>query len=388
MKLLRIIATITPDTGGPIEGLKRASRVMSEMGVDVEVVCLDPPGAFQEEVDKLPWVIHREGAMKRTYYGYSRRFNHWINAHVRDYDAVIIHCMWQYHGIAASRACRRHKVPYFIYPHGMLDPWFNESYPLKKLKKNIYWRLFEHSVVANATAVLFTCEEECRRARMSFSPYRVKEKVIGYGTEVPEIDFRANPSSTPQCTSEWGKRPYLLFMGRIQEKKGVDLLIEAYSSLRKEMLNPPDLVIAGHQQQPDYVEHLKTDFPQEGIHWPGLLIGADKWQAVHNAEALVLVSHQENFGLVVAEALAVGTPVLISDQVNIWREIEQSGAGLVEPDTLDGAYKLLRQWFSLDSATRATMSKKAQTTFHEHFEIRSATERLVAYIDSVIHPEN
>ncbi len=377
MKILRVIATIDPDTGGPLEGLKRASQIMSELGVEVEVLSLDSPERYSEEAAKLPWSIHRQGADERTYYGFSKRFKAWIREHAADYDAVIIHGMWQYHGLATAQACRKAGVPYFIYPHGMLDPWFNQAYPLKKMKKQLYWWLAEHGVVHHAKAVLFTSEEECRLARQSFVPYQVREHVLGYGTTAPDIEAAEAASTLRASGTVWAQKPYFLFLGRVQEKKGLDLLIEAYSTLRAKDSSIPNLVIAGPEQQPEYAQDLKTRFPQEGIYWIGSISGDLKWQTLAAAEALTLVSHQENFGLVVAEALALGTPVLISDKVNIWREIVADGAGFAESDDLEGAQRLLNIWQALTHETKATMRAQASKTFTQHFELRNATQRLI-----------
>ncbi|MGZ0654163.1 glycosyltransferase [Coraliomargarita sp. W4R53] len=388
MKILRVIPTINPDTGGPLEGLKRASLIMSELGIDVEVASLDTPGSFSEESDALPWPSHKHGSIKLMNYGYSNRFKNWIDKHAADYDAVIIHCMWQYHGYATSRACRKAGVPYFIYPHGMLDPWFNEAYPLKKIKKQIYWRLAEHSVLHHARAVLFTSEEECQLARQSFHPYRVQEQIPGYGTTKPDVIPSEAAATLRQSEHEWAKQPYFLFLGRIQEKKGLDLLIEAYAALRTQTPDMPNLVIAGPEQQPQYAEDLRSRFSQEGIHWVGVVTGDLKWQTIAAAEALTLVSHQENFGLVVAEALSLGTPVLISNKVNIWREIADNNAGIVSQDTLAGAKELISKWLESSQPQRESMRLAASQTFQKHFDIRASTERLIALIHSYLTTKN
>ncbi|WP_269526536.1 glycosyltransferase [Coraliomargarita parva] len=383
MKLLRIINTIAPESGGPIEGLKRASAIMTGEGVQVEIACGDTVDALHEAVRSLPWPVYRLGPGKLGSYGYSVRMRDWLDRHVCDYDAVIIHGNWQYHGLAASRACVKHKVPYFIYPHGMLDPWFNRNYPLKKIKKQLYWNWGEHQVLQHARAVLFTCEEERRLARESFRPYRVTEKVIGYGTSHPGASvLRATRSDFP-----WGDSPYLLYLGRIQEKKGIDLLVEAYASWSSSQSAPPHLVIAGPVQQEDFAAEIRSRFPQDRIHWIGSVQGEAKWALLSSAEALTLVSHQENFGLVVAEALAVGTPVLISDKVNIWREIQEGGAGLVEDDSLDGAMALLSKWQVIRGPERQAMRQKAQSVFHDHFDIRQATLRLIRFLDECLNKD-
>ena len=378
MKLLRVIHTIQAHSGGPIEGLKQASRIMSELGVEVEIACLDTPETVRDETEEFPWRIHALGPGTLGTFSYSSALKKWLDANVAQYDAVIIHGNWQYHGFATSKACIRHNIPYFIYPHGMLDPWFNETYPLKKLKKRLYWNWGEHPVLHNAKAVLFTCAEECRRARRCFSPYSVNEKVIGYGTNASKDSIDSLQESRPHPT------PYFLFLARIQEKKGLDLLIEAYASLDTELKDIPDLLIAGPEQQPGYAQRLKSNFPQANIHWIGSVEGTKKWRLLACAEALILPSHQENFGIVVAESLAVGTPTLISNKVNIYNEIEQHQAGLVENDDLSGTLMLMQKWCSLSSEEKDTMANAAENLFKTHFEIRKATESLITYIQETI----
>lgn len=379
MNLLRVIATVDPRAGGPVEGMRRANHILAESGTGVEVVCTDAPENARKHAGDEPWPTHGLGPPKFGTYAYARKLRPWLDANLPRFDAAIVHGNWQYHGLAASRACRRAGVPYLVYPHGMLDPWFNRAYPLKKWKKRLYWWWGEHPVLRHAAAVLFTCEEERRLARQSFRPYRVRERVIGYGTRPPEVGERSANTASPA-----GERPYLLFLGRIQEKKGLDLLLGAYAAFRREAPDPPDLVLAGPEQQPAFARRLRDGFPGEGVIWAGTLEGPAKWRALAEAEALVLPSHQENFGLAVAEALATGTPVLISDKVNIWREIREGGAGLVEPDTASGTETLLRRWSALSAGERRAMSDAALRVFAEHFDLRRATQRLVALVRETV----
>ena len=127
-----------------------------------------------------------------------------------------------------------------------------------------------------------------------------------------------------------------------------------------------DLVIAG----PDSVglqARLESQARQLGIygrvHWPGLIRGDLKWGALRSCEAFILPSHQENFGISVVEALSVGRPVLISNQVNIWPEVEADGVGLVDDDTRYGVERLLRRWFALSAEERDAMAARARPSF-------------------------
>jgi glycosyltransferase involved in cell wall biosynthesis len=140
-----------------------------------------------------------------------------------------------------------------------------------------------------------------------------------------------------------------------------------------------DLVMAG----PDQVgmqARLESRAGQLGIagrvHWPGLIGGDVKWGALRACDALVLPSHQENFGVSVAEALRAGRPVLLSYQVNIWPEIENDGVGMASEDTLDGTVRLLQRWFGLPAAEQAAMAARAQPCFTARFSLEKTTAAL------------
>jgi glycosyltransferase involved in cell wall biosynthesis len=130
------------------------------------------------------------------------------------------------------------------------------------------------------------------------------------------------------------------------------------------------LVIAGPDQEglQAKLEAMARDLGiATRVHWPGLIGGDLKWGALRAAEAFVLPSHQENFGIAVAESLAAGRPVLISNEVNIWREIQADGVGLVEPDTLEGTEKLLQGWLALSEAERAAMASRCYDAFRRRY---------------------
>src|SRR5208283_1886689 len=117
------------------------------------------------------------------------------------------------------------------------------------------------------------------------------------------------------------------------------------------------------------------------VTWTGMLTGDLKWGAFHAADAFILPSHQENFGIAVAEALACGVPVLISNQVNIWREIHHDEAGLVETDDLAGTTRLLERWLTTDRLEWTAMKRRAQTCFTQRFDIEHTAESLIRAFD-------
>ena len=378
MKILRSTHTVNPALGGPIESIKQSSAALLRRGHEVEIISLDGPDD--------PWVrdasvkVHAFGPGLGSY-GYARRFSRWIKEHRTQYDAVIVHGLWQYSSFGVWRALAGTATPYFVFPHGMLDPWFKRTYPLKHFKKLLYWPWGEYRVLRDAAAVLFTSEEERRLARESFKLYQCKEVVVNYGTAAPanlesarEVFFNAFPNLR-------GER-FLLFLSRLHEKKGCDLLIEAFGKIRNSS-EPIHLVMAGPCAHTEYLRRLQqlaaTKTNNDGsITFPGMLAGDVKWGAFSAAEAFVLPSHQENFGIAVVEALGSGTPVLISNKINIWREIEADGTGYVENDDLAGTANLLRRWLDTSTTARSAMRENAKKSFTQRFEIERATDSLLA----------
>lgn len=384
MKILHVVGSLDPKSGGTAEAVLQMAHVMTKLGIVSEMLSLDHEDNTAAVAAATVYTVHLKGPENQSTYAYSKVMAEWLNENISAYDTVIIHGLWQFHGFATSRACRKANVPYFVFPHGMLDPWFNRTYPLKKYKKLLYWYWGENPVLRHAQAVLYTAEEEKLLARESFPSYRVNEAVVGLGTRSPEIDTAQVLAKFENSKPDWAKRPYFLFMSRIQEKKGLDNLAAAYAKLREEDATIPDLVIAGPIQQPEYAERIKTDTCQEGIHWIGSLDAQAKWPALIAAEAMVLISHQENFGIVVAEALAVGTPVLISNKINIWREVEAGGAGIVSNDNEDGAQAALNGWLKQSANERKQMIASTRPTFDKYFNIDQSTQTLVGTIKSCL----
>jgi glycosyltransferase involved in cell wall biosynthesis len=382
MKILHIISSVNPAGGGPIEGVKQLGTTLVASGHRVEIASLDSP--------EMPWVgecplpVHPLGP-PHLGYAYSHRLIPWLRAHHHEYDAAVVNGIWQYHSFAAWRALHGSNTPYVIFTHGMLDPWFKREYPLKHLKKWMYWPWAEYRVLRDAQAVLFTCESERILARDSFWLYRCHEKVVSYGTAKPKGD----PSS--ELAQFLGRYPQLrgrklaLFMGRIHPKKGCNLLIESFA---KVFTARPDwsLVMAGPDQV-GWQEQLSRRAVDLGvadrITWTGMISGSLKWGALRAAEIFVLPSHQENFGIVVAEALAAGVPALISTQVNIWREIESDGAGLSAEDTLPATCEMLETYLQMPAGKKQAMRRAARICFEQRFEIQRAAHTLHAVLRQV-----
>jgi glycosyltransferase involved in cell wall biosynthesis len=387
MRILHVIPSLNPAGGGPIEAVTRLGLEYARQGTEVQVLTLDDPRA--EWLKDFPLPHHAIGPVFLKY-GYTPRLVPWLRKHGPEFDLVVVNGVWQYTSFAVWRALRDSKTPYVVFTHGMLDPWFKRQYPLKHLKKWLYWPWAEYRVLRDATAVLFTAEEERRLARRSFWLYRCNEVVINYGTAAPPADDGASADRFRRAFPSVGDKRIILFLGRIHEKKGCQLLIRAFGSMLRdspEARQSWHLVFVGPDSSVAYRRSLdrliSKTCPEASVTWTGLLTGDLKWGAFRAADVFALTSHQENFGIAVAEALACGVPVLLSNQVNIWREIEEDHAGFVENDDEAGARALLQRWMALDEPAREVMRANASRCFQTRFDVRHTSVRLAATLEAI-----
>lgn len=354
---------------------------LAARGHEVEIASLDAPN--DQWVRDSPTKVHALGPGRGSY-GYAAGFAPWLTKHRTNYDVVIVHGIWNYASFGVWRALRGTDTPYFVFPHGMLDPWFNRTYPLKHFKKLLYWRWAEYRVLRDAAAVLFTSEEERRLARGSFSQYRCREEVVNYGTAAPALELAAARESFLARFPQFRDQRLLLFLGRLHEKKGCDLLIEAFAEARASEQTNLHLIMAGPPANESYLQQLREITRRAGVEssvtFTGMLTGELKWGAFSAADVFALPSHQENFGIAIVEAMACGTPVLVSNKVNIWREIVEDGAGFAEEDDRAGTARLLRRWLELSPTDREKMRAAARESFARRFEIERATDSLLEVI--------
>ena len=287
----------------------------------------------------------------------------------------VVHGLWQWPGYWASRIYQRQGIPYLLFPHGMLDPWFKRRYPIKHIKKQVYWWLRQEKILRQANAVCFTTDEERRLARKTFWPYHCMEKLTGLGIRNPPAPCAEKGflnTTFPQLKG----RKFLLYLGRIHPKKGLDMLIKSFSAISSEN---ELLVIAGPIDKSDsyYKQLLRESTKSKNIIWAGMVEGDLKWEMLRQADALILPSHQENFGIVVAEALSVGTPVFITNKVNLWREVDSYGAGIVVLDSQAGIDQLIRSW---KDNQHGEMSSAAFRCFEEKLHIRNTASNVIGLI--------
>ncbi len=370
MRLLHVIRTLNPVFGGPTDSVRMFVGAHLRAGNEVEVATLDDP---QADYSKLPSSeVHAFGPSQGNYH-YQPKLEQWLRANCARFDGVIVNGIWQYHALAARRAIAGRR-PYVVFAHGMLDPYFARRFPLKHLKKLIYWIACERKNLSLANAVCFTSREEMRIAGEGFPSRHFKGVVVPYGTVGPEGDPAALRAAFGAAFPRVAGKRFFLFLGRLHPKKGCDLLLDAFARAAPGEM---DLVMAGPDDA-GTLARLEAQAAQLGIanrvHWTGILRGDVKWGAFYCAEAFVLPSHQENFGIAVADALACGTIPLISDKVNIAGDVAEDGAAFVEQDTVDGTVRLIERFLAASQEERTAMRKRARDCYERRYSLGNAAQ--------------
>jgi glycosyltransferase involved in cell wall biosynthesis len=270
---------------------------------------------------------------REVLFGFSGRLYDELSRVIPKADVVHVHGLYRFACVAACHVSRQHGVPFIIKPHGSLDPFL---FRVRRIRKWLPERMLIKPNLAKAAAIHFTARAEMELAAESglFKPG--DGCPVANGVVIPEgIDLGESEAGTPGEFFEAfprarGKR-MLLFLSRLNFKKGLDILAKAVGLLRKQR-NDTHLVIAGPDED-QYSQKVKGWLKAEGCldmaTFTGMLDGILKASAYKAADVFVLPSYTENFGMVIAEAMSHGVPVVISNKVNIWREVEEYGAGLV-----------------------------------------------------------
>lgn len=368
MRILNYILSVDPAGGGVPEAVRQYCLAAQRVGDEFDVLTNQTPDDWT--VAAWPGRVIAAGPLAWGGWHYAPGAVALLDAHVPSYDVVITHGIWRSNGLLTRNACLKHGVPYCVFLHGMLDPWFKQEYPRKHMVKWMFWPWSDYRVLRDAAAALYTAEEEAELARESFWLYKANPRITPLGIERPPTTTQASRAAFRAAYPELTDRRYLLFVSRIQEKKGTDVLIEAFANVARET---PELLLAiGGFDRWNWTPFLKDLAARLGIAdrivWLGELSQEMKWAALRQAEAFTLSSHMENFGIAVAEAMACGTPVLITRKINIWREIERDGAGLVGEDTVPSFTEVLRRWIALDPARRRGSGERALRTFESRYQ--------------------
>lgn len=338
MKVLHVVPAVAPRYGGPSRAVLEMARAVQLRGVEPLIVTTDADGA-----GRLPVEVGRPllyGGVSVLFFSrqwseafkYSRPMARWLAGHVREFDVVHIHAVLSHVCLAAARTCTKQDVPYLLGPHGTLDPW---SLGRKRFRKSLLLRLAGLQAVQGAAFVHYTTEEERRLAELRLPIRRGVVVPLGVDPELLDNGDCGIGRSGAAEGLDVVAAPYVLALGRIHEKKGLELLIDAFLEVTGQGdLSEWRLVIAGDGEA-KYMAQLTAraarQDPGKRVLFVGWLQGPARIEILRRAALVASPSRQENFGLSVVEALACGVPAVVSPHVNLAAEIVEAGAGWVTP---------------------------------------------------------
>jgi glycosyltransferase involved in cell wall biosynthesis len=386
MKILHVTPSYFPAThlGGTVQFLYLLCNAFKEQNADIEVISTNAGLESREDIPVNQW-IKQAGVPVRyfEYYGYlhynfSPTLFFWLLRHVKNYDVVHITAVWNFTTWAAATVCRWYNIPYVISPQGALYP---ETINLKSTNvKKLYYQLFTKKNLEKATLIHYTTQDEQRKVT-DFLHLHSRNLIVPLAINLRNFENISNLSPFAASFPQLQDKSYILFLGRVDYKKGLDILIDAFAEVHQHF---PDriLVIAGPDND-GYGEVLKKQIQghnlTEFVFFTGMLDGNHKLAAYYNAEVFVLSSYSENFGMTVVEAMAAQTPVVISDHVGLFEEVKDFEAGIVTTvdakSTATGLIKVLQ-----DKTLQQKLVENGNKIVKQLYDIQSvASQFLEAY---------
>ncbi|HBK97156.1 MAG TPA: glycosyl transferase group 1 [Microcoleaceae bacterium UBA10368] len=381
MRILQIIPSISLVYGGPSQMVLGLSAALASKNIDVTIITTNSNG----DIGQLPLDVPLNQPIKqngyqiiyfRCYpfrrYKFSLSLLQWLNANAGQFDLAHIHALFSPVTTLAATIARGHNLPYIIRPCGMLDP---ADLQKKKLLKQIYGTVLERPNLAGAAAIHFTSKEEAKISERfglgSTSKMSVpRDLVIPLGVKAGFFPKRLRESQVP----------IILFMSRIEPKKGLDLLIPALESILGAGIEFQFILAGSNPQDADYETGIKLKIQNSSLAKyttiTGFVGGDLKNELLTNADLFVLPSYYENFGIAVAEAMAAGVPVAISDRIHIAEDIQKAEAGWVGPLEVGAIASLIKSAL-LDPEERKRRGLNGKEYAKKHYNWEAIAQQTI-----------
>jgi glycosyltransferase involved in cell wall biosynthesis len=327
MRILHVVPSISPRRGGPSAVVPTVAAALADRGHDVVVASTDDDGPeHRASPTPLPHkaVTYRIFPRQSRFYTFSWPMTRWLMREASRFQVVHVHAVFSYPSSAAAFAAHRQRVPFILRPLGTLG-----TYGMKQRRrrlKSLSWQVIEHRMVSSAAIVQCTSELEADEVR-ALAP---NARCIVIPNPVPPPTSSWDGSGFLAAHPELKRCAIILYLGRIDPKKGLEVLVDATADIARS--GAAWVVIAG-EGEARYVASLRDRARRLGhadrIIWTGFVEGDRRWEALGAATVSVLPSHAENFGVSVVEAMLIGRPVIVSERVGIHTEVASAGAGIV-----------------------------------------------------------
>jgi glycosyltransferase involved in cell wall biosynthesis len=399
MKILQVVESLAPRYGGPSVACPAMCRELARRGHEVAIYATDVDGHTRLSVP-LDHSINDAGVRMHYFrgwtipprYKFSPRLAQALEDTLPSFDLAHIYSIYGFPSLAAAHYCRKFGVPFLLHPHGSLDPFLRRHH---SLRKSIYSRIFLPQVFSGASAVLFNSEEERRLSRGAPELARLDDPfgegprsvIVDVGVEdvfFTETDANARRKFRRKFPELIGRR-LVTYFGRLNFKKGLDILVAAFSAVAREQ-EGIHLVLAGPDGE-GYGAQVRSWLAHEGMlpraTFIGNVAGAERVALLQDSEMMVLPSYTENFGQAVAEAMAAGTAVIISDGVNIWPEVEKARAGIVVACDAGQTAEALRRLLADPAGTRE-MGRRGRELASARFPWSAVGEQILRVYETML----
>lgn len=376
MRVLHVVHSLDDRMGGAVHAaVGLAAHVGARDDVETVLASTVQPGDDHAYLDRVAPDVERHAFPRSFPAGrfQSAELARWLGASVAAFDLVHLHGVFHAPALAVRRACRRAGVPYVLSPHGQLDPFDLAKH---RRQKQVFGPVAVRPLVRDAAAVVLTTAEE-------------QARLVTYGATTPGVvvplpvtpvapgdgpGFRARHAIPHDAV-------VVLFLSRLDVKKGLDVLTDAMGGLEGTWL-----VVAGSGDpavEAELATALRgTDLGRRTVR-TGFISGADKDDAFAAADVFALPSRNENFGIVVVEAMGAGLPVVVSDETYLCGEVEVAGAGAVCAVEGDSCREALRPLVT-DAAHRAEVGRRAAALARDRFSPEAATSAMVEAYRSLL----
>jgi len=368
--------------GGPVTVVKNIGRRINENGHSVSYWATSGQSDSQEWLAvedahifsrNWPHSWHRSTALAR---GLSER--------IASFDIMHISAMWLHPTYAASRIARGNRLPYILRPAGCLEPWRLRNTPLKWLKKKAYLKLLGKSIMGRAACVHAASAQEGGNFRGA--GYRCPVTVIPNGVDTEEF------TSGDGCKAEgyWPElkeRPVVLFMSRLSPEKGLDILVPAWAEIVKSRLHKDALLVIAGPDDRGYQKRVEAMIDRcnlaSDVCMTGMVRGSKKLALLRRADIFVLPSYSENFGIVVAEALACGAPVITTTETP-WEQVRQVDAGRCIPPRRHELVQAMRELLDMSTSQRKAMGQRGRNLVEKDYSWDAIVDKFLAVCNCIL----
>ena len=381
MKVLQVVPSLAPEWGGPVKVVNELAGALEVIGVSSEIISAQGRRVGNPETvtNDIPIHLFETGPLARLWTAHTPGLKKTLARKIPDFDLVHIQELWHYPGYIASKIARSRNVPYIVTIHGELNEWNLQQ---KRLKKQIYMMAIQRGILQKSAALHAITQAESNRIRQL--EIETPVAMIPNGIHTEEFENLPDRSQFVSRYPELENRLIVLFLGRIQQKKGLDILAQAFGNLVRTR-HDVRLVVAGPDEDNTLTEIktiLKSQGALEKAVFPGMLTGEHKLEALSAADIFTLTSYSEGFSVALLEALSAGLPLVITDECN-FPEVGDSRAGfVVRPNDSETASALMSL---LDSADlRREMSENARRLVRSNYTWERIAEKMFTLYENVI----